>query len=84
MKPTLANSPLQYRLRPAVRRELARLNLSQNRLARVVGLSSGFLSQALTGRRHVGPETRRKIMECLPSLSFDDLFEEVEVSDATS
>jgi transcriptional regulator with XRE-family HTH domain len=71
-----AKASYHYRLRPEIRRELARLNLSQNTLARRAGVSSGFMSQLLTGRRFAGPETRQKIMDCLPKLNFDQLFEE--------
>ena len=72
-----AHSAYQYRLRSDVKRELARLNLSQNRLAKLVGITSGFMSQLITGRRYVGPETRQRMMDRLPSLTFDQLFEEV-------
>jgi hypothetical protein len=65
----------QYRIRPEIRVHLARLNLSQNKLARKLGISSGFMSQALTGKRCVGPGTREKLMAALPGLAFDDLFE---------
>lgn len=56
---------------------MARLNLSQNALARRCGLSSGFISQLLRGIRYLGPRTRAKLLEAL-RFDFDDLFEEVE------
>jgi transcriptional regulator with XRE-family HTH domain len=71
-----ANPSYHFRLRPEVRRSLARLNISQNELARTIGLTSGFMSQLLTGRRLAGPVTRRRLMGALP-LDFDQLFEEV-------
>jgi transcriptional regulator with XRE-family HTH domain len=73
----LANPHYHFRLRPEVKRHIARLNLSQNELARKLGLTSGFMSQLLNGKRFAGAETRRRIMEALPQASFDELFEEV-------
>lgn len=71
------NSLYRFRVKPGIKRELARLNISQNRLGRAIGISSGFMSQVLNGKRFVGPDTRRLLLQHLPSLSFDDLFEEV-------
>jgi transcriptional regulator with XRE-family HTH domain len=76
-----ANTVYHFRLRGTVRRDIARLNLSQNELARKLGLTSGFMSQLLNGKRFAGPETRRKIMDTLPGLAFDEVFEEVGVRD---
>ena len=76
-KSITAQSSYHFRLRPQIKRDLARLNLSQNKLATLLGITSGFLSQLLSGKRFVGPETRQKIMQCLPALEFDQLFEEV-------
>jgi len=61
-------------------RRLARRNLSQNSLAREIGISSGFLSQLLSGARNPGPKTRTRIMAAFPTASFDELFEETEVN----
>ena len=72
-----AQSSYHFRLRPEVKRDIARLNVSQNELARRLDLTSGFLSQLLNGKRFAGPDTRRKIMEALPGIPFDDIFEEV-------
>lgn len=72
-----AHAAYRFRLGLEVRRDLVRLNLSQNELARHLGLSSGFMSQLLTGRRYVGPRTRRLLMKRL-ALTFDQLLEEVE------
>jgi len=65
-----------FRLRPEIRREVSRLNLSQSDLAKRLGITNGFLSQVLSGKRLVGPATRRKFMDVL-HLEFDVLFEEV-------
>lgn len=70
--------PLRFRLRPEIRLSIARLNVSQNELARKCGLTSGYLSQLLTGRRNPGPAVRKRLLEHLPGLAFDDIFEEVE------
>ena len=60
---------------------LNRLNMSQNELARLAGISSGYLSQLMTGTRCPSAEVRRKLMEVRRKLMevlrvayFDDLF----------
>ena len=53
------------------------MNLSQNELARRCEISSGYMSQLLTGARFAGPAVRTRIATNL-KLEFDDLFEEVE------
>jgi transcriptional regulator with XRE-family HTH domain len=53
---------------------LARRNISQNSLARSLGLSSGYLAQLMNGARYPSPRLRRRILEMLNPLSFDDLF----------
>jgi transcriptional regulator with XRE-family HTH domain len=68
----------RLRRRPILR-DLGRLNISQNELAQKCGISSGFMSQLLSGERHAGPSTRRRIMEALPGVEFNELFEEIEV-----
>ncbi len=57
----------------AVWERLNRLNMTQNELARLAGISSGYLSQLMTGKRHPGPETRRGLLQALAA-EFDDLF----------
>ena len=69
---------LRFRLRPDIRRRMARSNWSQNRLSRHSGVSSGYMSQLLSGKRHAGPAVRGRLMAAFPELSFDDLFEEVQ------
>ncbi len=67
----------RYRLRPGLRRAIARLNLSQNEVARRCGFTSGYLSQLLSGTRFAGPSARGRLLEALAPLTFDELFEEV-------
>lgn len=68
----------RYRLRPTFRAAFGRRNLSQNELARRCDLTSRYLSQLLNGLRCPGPAVRRRLLENLPGMQFDDLFEEVE------
>ena len=60
-----------------LRRLLIRNNFSQNSFAVEVGISSGYISQIITGVRNTGPDLRKKILEKL-NVKFDDLFEIVE------
>jgi transcriptional regulator with XRE-family HTH domain len=53
---------------------LARRNMSQNSLARMLGLSSGYMAQLMNGDRYPSPRLRQRILEMLNPLSFDDLF----------
>ena len=53
---------------------LNRLNIAQNELARMAGISSGYLSQLMTGTRCPSPETRRRLMKVLGVSEFEDLF----------
>jgi transcriptional regulator with XRE-family HTH domain len=53
---------------------LARRNMSQNALARMLGLSSGYVAQLMNGDRCPGPRLRQHILKVLNPLSFDDLF----------
>lgn len=75
-----AYQPSRFRLRPDVRRALARLNLSQNEFARQCRVSSGYMSQLLTGSRCAGPEVRARILGII-GLDFDSMFEEVSGDD---
>ena len=58
----------------AIRRILARKNMSQNWLAQRIGTSSGYMSQLMAGRRHPSPQMRQKILGVLQGYEFDDLF----------
>lgn len=50
------------------------LNMSQNALARRLGITSGYLSQLMTGSRCPSAEMRKHLQEVLGITSFDDLF----------
>ncbi len=54
---------------------LTRKNLSQNWLAKRLNISSGYMSQLLTGQRTPSPNLRARILEHFPENNFDDLFE---------
>jgi len=70
---------VHFRLRGAVLvRSLAKRNISQNRFARLCGLSSGYMSQLISGERFAGPRTRQKILDAFPMMEFEQFFEEVE------
>ena len=53
---------------------LNRLNLSQNELACRAGVSSGYISQMMSGTRRPSAEMRRRLMASLGVERFDDLF----------
>lgn len=53
---------------------LNRFNMSQNELARLAGISSGYLSQLMSGTRCPSAELRRRLVEALGVTDFDDLF----------
>ena len=53
---------------------LNRLNMTQNELAGLAGISSGYLSQLMSGTRCPSPELRRRLMDVLGVTHFDDLF----------
>lgn len=67
----------RYCIRPTARKAVARLNLSQNELARRCRVTSGYMSQLLSGKRNPGPVVRQRLLDHLPGLGFDDVFEEV-------
>ena len=51
-----------------------RRNMSQNELASLSGISSGYLSQLITGRKCPSPEVRRRLQAALEISCFEDLF----------
>ena len=51
--------------RDAVWELLGRLGRSQNELARQCGLSSGYLSQLMNGKRSPSPYARRRLRQAL-------------------
>jgi len=53
---------------------LNRFNMTQNELACLAGISSGYLSQLMSGTRCPSAEVRRKLMDVLRVTDFDDLF----------
>ena len=61
----------------AIRKILARKNMSQNWFARQLGVSSGYMSQLMTGVRNPSPDLRIKILEKLKmdESGFDRIFE---------
>ena len=66
-----------YRVRlnaAAIWDAIARQNMSQNDLAVKLGISSGYMSQLVCGTRCPSARLRRKMLECLNPLNFDDLF----------
>jgi transcriptional regulator with XRE-family HTH domain len=67
-----------YRVRADIRRIVARRNQSQNRFAQRCNLTSGHLSQLLSGKRLAGPDVRRRLLEALHPMIFDEIFEELE------
>ena len=68
-------SCFRVRLRTeAVWELLNRLNLSQNQLARRVGIRSGYMSQLMSGQRFASPGVRQRLMDALGVSDFDVLF----------
>ena len=53
---------------------MARGNLTQNELAGKLGISSGYMSQLVCGTRRPSPRLRRKMIEIMAPMTFDDLF----------
>ena len=53
---------------------LNRLNMTQNELARLVGTSSSYLSQLMSGTRWPSAAFRKRLMDALGVTRFDDLF----------
>jgi len=53
---------------------LDRRNMTQNELAGLLGTSSSYLSQLMSGHRRPSPAFRKKFMDVLGVTDFDDLF----------
>ena len=49
-------------------------DISQNELARMLGISSGYISQLMSGSAHPSPEMRQRLLRVLGVSGFDDLF----------
>ncbi len=54
--------------------QINRRNMSQNELARLAEISSGYLSQLMSGRKSPSPDVRRRLQAALELSQFDDLF----------
>ena len=66
---------VRVRLNPEVVWEhLSRLNMTQNELAAMVGITSGYFSQLMTGTRCPSAHVRRRLQEVLGVADFDVLF----------
>jgi len=60
--------------REAFFRYLAEQNLSQNALASMIDISSGYMSQLINWRRCPSPSLRRRMFKAFSPLTFHDLF----------
>ena len=60
---------------------IARHNMSQNEFARRLGITSGYMSQLVCGTRCPSPRLRRKMLEHLNPLNFEELFIVVDGND---
>ena len=58
----------------AIYERLDRLHMSQSALAREAGLTTGYVSQLVSGKTP-SPDVRRCIQEALGVVDFDELFE---------
>ena len=58
----------------AVWQLLDRLDMSQNQLARLAGISPSHLSQVMNGKSSPSPRVRRRLMEALGVDDFHQLF----------
>lgn len=65
----------RVRLKPVpLWEQISRRNLSQNELASLAGISSGYLSQLISGRKSPSPDVRRRLQKALDITGFDELF----------
>ena len=60
--------------RVAVSELLSLLNMTQTELAQLCGLSPGYFSLLMAGKRSPSPDARRRIQEALGVHDFDRLF----------
>ena len=68
-------TPSKVRLNPhRVWKLLNRLDLTQNELARRAGISSGYMSQLMSGTRRPSAALCKRLMEALDVTGFDELF----------
>ena len=54
--------------------QIARRNMSQNELARRSKISSGYLSQLISGRKSPSPEVRKRLQAVLGVSQFEEIF----------
>ena len=74
-EPPRITEPPRVRLKPAPVWELiTRRNMSQNELARKAEISSGYLSQLISGRKYPSAEVRRKLQAALEVERFEEIF----------
>ena len=74
MKRSRPSRPRVKLIRSAVSELLGLLNLTQTELAQMCGLSPGYFSLLMAGKRSPSPEARRRIQEALGVYDFDRLF----------
>ena len=68
-------SPIRIWLNPEpVWDFLNKRGISQNELARLSGISPGYLSQLMSGARCPSPQVRSRLQRVLGVSDFDDLF----------
>ena len=66
---------LRVRLNPdPVWAFLEERDISQNELARLLGISSGYMSQLMSGGAHPSPEVRQRLLRVFGASDFDDVF----------
>ena len=67
--------PSRVKLKPeAVWEPIQRRNISQNDLARLTNISSGYLSQLISGTRSPSAKVRKRLQSALEIQNFDALF----------
>ncbi len=65
----------RVKLKPeAVWEQIDRRNISQNDLARSTNISSGYLSQLISGTRSPSAQVRKRLQSALDISNFDSLF----------
>lgn len=57
-----------------IREIILKKNLSQNNIAKRMGISSAYMAQLLNGERCPSPVTRQKFQDYFKDCSFDELF----------
>ena len=70
-----AKRPVSLRVNSfAIWEYLTKQNLAQNELAKRLGISSGYMAQLISGNRSPSPKLRRKMLDVLSPLSFEEIF----------